>query len=74
MQPLLAVELDDASHRTEKTKQRDAFVDNVFAAAKLPLVRVPAARGYVTDELREMVTATLDPDSIQAKPASPPLP
>ena len=74
MQPLLAVELDDASHRTEKTKQRDAFVDKVFAAAKLPLMRVPAARGYVTAELREMVTAALDPDSIQAKPASPPLP
>ena len=59
MRPLLGVELDDASHRNEKAKKRDDFVEKLFATAKLPLLRVPAAKGYVPGEIAAMVDAAL---------------
>ncbi len=51
LRPLVAVELDDRSHEREDRQQRDAFVEGVFAAAGLPLVRVPVRSGYPPWEL-----------------------
>jgi hypothetical protein len=48
MEPLLAVELDDASHRLAHRRERDRFVDAAFDAAGLPLLRVPVQRAYDT--------------------------
>lgn len=42
MKPLGGVELDDASHQRKDRKERDQFVDQVFAAAGLPIVHVVA--------------------------------
>ena len=44
--PLLGIELDDSSHSRAARKQRDAFVDQVFAAAGLPLLRQPVQFAY----------------------------
>lgn len=53
LQPLVAIELDDKSHLTEKREKRDATVNTICAAAGLRLVRVP---GNVTvEELRVML-------------------
>jgi Protein of unknown function (DUF2726) len=46
--PVLAVELDDASHRRADRARRDRFVDQAMASAGVPLVRVRAAREYPT--------------------------
>jgi len=54
MSPRLGIELDDASHRRPDRQQRDRFVDQVFEAAGLPLVRFAAQ-------------ATYNPANIQAK-------
>ena len=55
--PLGAVELDDASHGRADRVARDAFVDDVFAAAGLPLVHVTAQRAYAPDALRAQLAA-----------------
>jgi len=52
MDPRLAIELDDRSHQQADREERDAFVDEVFRAAGLPLVHIPAAKGYQVDEIR----------------------
>lgn len=51
MKPRFAIELDDASHQREERVQRDEFVDRVFNAAGLPLVRVPVMNAYNVREL-----------------------
>ena len=53
--PVLAIELDDKSHGQEDRQSRDYFVDQALAAAALPVLRVQARRGYVIDEVREML-------------------
>jgi hypothetical protein len=46
LQPLAGVELDDASHQRPQRAERDRFVDQVFQAAGLPLIRVAARSSY----------------------------
>lgn len=54
--PLLAIELDDSSHRTSRrTMENDAFKNNAFAAAKLPLLRVPVRRSYDASEIENLI-------------------
>jgi hypothetical protein len=49
--PLAGVELDDSSHRRPERQDRDVFVQEVFDAAGLPLLRVPVKPGYSPLEL-----------------------
>lgn len=51
MKPLVGIELDDTTHSRPDRQTRDEFVNKVFEAAKLPLVRIPARRAYTTDEV-----------------------
>jgi hypothetical protein len=46
MKPRCGVELDDSSHSRQDRRERDAFVDDVFEVAGLPLVRVPVQAAY----------------------------
>ncbi len=55
MQPLVGIELDDKSHQREDRRERDAFVDQVFAAATLPLLHVTAKRAYVVEEIAAQI-------------------
>ncbi len=57
--PLLAIELDDASHGREDRKTRDQFVDGLCRSSGLPLVRQPAQRGYSLDEVRRALATAL---------------
>ncbi len=61
MRPLVAVELDDRSHEREDRQQRDAFVEGVFAAAGLPLIRVPVRSTYPPWELEAKLAPYLTP-------------
>ena len=49
--PVLALELDDASHDREDRQERDAFVDGVLAKAGLPLLHVRAQAAYDPKQL-----------------------
>jgi hypothetical protein len=61
MRPLLGVELDDASHERSDRQDRDAFVDQVFGAAGLPLLRVPAQAAYDTRALAASIQERVGP-------------
>ncbi len=53
MKTIVAVELDDSSHQTERGRARDALVDQVMHAAGLPLCHVPySTYGYQTGKIR----------------------
>ena len=51
LSPLLGIELDDASHQRTSRQERDRFVEQVFAAAGLPLHRVSVEPSYNLREL-----------------------
>jgi len=53
------IELDDASHSGLKRQRTDKFVDGALAAAGVPIVRIPAQRGYSPAEIREKVLEVL---------------
>jgi very-short-patch-repair endonuclease len=59
--PVLAVELDDASHDRDDRKDRDTFVDGAFAAAGFPLLRVRARAGYNAGELARSIHEAMTP-------------
>jgi very-short-patch-repair endonuclease len=61
MRPLLGVELDDASHERPDRQVRDALVDQVFAAAGLPLLRVPVQAAYDTRALAAAIRERVEP-------------
>ncbi len=57
--PLLAIELDDLSHGGPRRIKRDRFVDSVFESAALPILHVSAKRGYVLEEIRQLLAPHL---------------
>ena len=58
--PLLAIELQDASHNSEKRRQRDRFVSEALYAAGLPLLFIRASGTYQVAELRSTIKEMLD--------------
>lgn len=59
-EPLLAIELDDATHRhNRRTMESDAFKNAACRAAGLALLRVPVARAYDRRELAEAIEAEI---------------
>ena len=52
LSPVLAIELDDASHNSERAKKRDQVKDDVLKAAGLPMLRVKAAGSYDPAKIR----------------------
>ena len=71
MQPKLAIELDDSTHNNAKTKERDAFVDQVYAAAELPVLHLKAERSYSTETLKTKISQALGLNESASEP--PPL-
>ncbi len=55
MTPLVGIELDDKSHARPDRQARDHFVNQVYAAAGLTLLHVPAQRGYAPHELAALL-------------------
>jgi hypothetical protein len=53
--PRACIELDDATHQQPERQERDAFVNASFAAAGLPLLRIPTAKTYDARVLHESV-------------------
>lgn len=59
LRPLFGIELDDASHARADRQARDGFVEQVFGAASLPLLRVPVQRAYSLPELSVQIEPLL---------------
>jgi hypothetical protein len=55
LRPLVGFELDDPSHRKADRQERDTFVESVFEAAGLPLLRFPVRSVYDVRALAESV-------------------
>jgi len=47
------VELDDSSHARRDRKERDEFLEEMLSQSGVPLLRVPAQRGYTPSRIRE---------------------
>ena len=59
LKPLLAIELDDRSHQSPYAQESDRYKNEVFAAARLPLLRLPHS-SFPPRQLRNRVEAALD--------------
>jgi hypothetical protein len=57
--PRACIELDDATHEQPERQDRDAFVNDSFSAAGLPLLRVPTARAYDARQINEAINKAL---------------
>jgi hypothetical protein len=68
VRPIVAIELDDKSHQRKDRQDRDDFVEHVFAAANLPLVRVPVRRFYSAPELNSLLQRYSGKKEIPAAP------
>jgi hypothetical protein len=53
--PLCGIELDDRSHQRSTRKKRDEFVDSLFQATKLPLLRIPAKMKYTPEYVKSQI-------------------
>jgi uncharacterized protein DUF2726/topoisomerase-like DNA binding C4 zinc finger protein len=68
VRPILGIELDDSSHRSEKAKSRDATKDAAFVSSGLNLLRVQAQRAYSSTELAAAVDDALKTSVTSAVP------
>jgi len=68
--PMFGVELDDQSHNRGKQQERDAFVEEVFKASGLPLIRIKASDIYSLEEVRTQIAGlTLPAETPKAEEA-----
>ena len=56
---LLGIELDDRTHRRPESIARDKIKNEVFAAARLPLLRIPMRREFYAEDIAAQIAAKL---------------
>jgi hypothetical protein len=61
LRTVAVLELDDASHATERARRRDDLVDQTLAAAGIPVHRFVAKRSYSALEIRRGLGSLLPP-------------
>jgi translation initiation factor 2 gamma subunit (eIF-2gamma) len=67
-----AIELDDKSHALDRRKRRDRFLNEAFAAANIPLIRIRAEARYdiaaISETIeRHLATAKTEPSSAEER-------
>jgi hypothetical protein len=62
LSPLIAVELDDSSHRLPDRAGRDRDVNRILEIASLPILRVPVRRVYDAADLESQLLSKLAPE------------
>lgn len=72
MRPLAGIELDDKSHQRADRQARDEFVDQVFTAAGLPIIHIPAKRGYVVNEIAAQLESVFGSSPAASASSTPP--
>ncbi|MBF6599026.1 MAG: DUF2726 domain-containing protein [Dehalococcoidia bacterium] len=60
--PLLVVELDDRSHERADRVNRDGFVNDALASAKLPILHVRARSSYDVSEVADAIRRAMASD------------
>ncbi len=70
--PVLGIELDDASHERTDRRERDLFVDEIFASAGLALLHIPARHGYALADVRRIIEAAMFPTNPRPAAANTP--
>jgi len=60
VRPIVGIELDDKSHKRDDRQDRDEFVEDVFSAAKLPLIRIPVKHSYSVSSLHSFLFPFFD--------------
>ena len=65
----MGIELDDKSHQQKDRRARDEFVEKVYGAAGLPLVRFPVRHTYAPAELTAALHQYFNPEIVE--PSSP---
>lgn len=73
MRPTVGIELDDSSHQRPERQARDAWVDDVFSAAGLPLIRIPARTGYAVAGVEGLLLPYLGVSAKLPPPSRPPI-
>jgi hypothetical protein len=58
-EPLLAIELDDSSHKQPDAQGRDKFKNDTFSAIGLPLLRVELQPEYETETIRQLIRSKI---------------
>lgn len=61
LSPIIAVELDDSSHRLPERAVRDRKVNRILEIASLPILRVPVRRTYDGADIEKQLLAKLHP-------------
>jgi hypothetical protein len=59
--PLIAIELDDASHGSDRAQARDSLIESACASAGLPLLRIRAQDAYVPADIAAQIDERLRP-------------
>jgi hypothetical protein len=59
LSPLLAIELDDRTHDREDRQQRDVFLEGIFEASSLPLLRIKVQKAYKAEDIAKRVNDAL---------------
>jgi hypothetical protein len=59
LSPILAIELDDKSHEREDRQKRDLFLDEIFAASNLPLIRFKVQKTYRTEDIAQKLNEAM---------------
>lgn len=57
--PVVAVELDDASHSRDDRRKRDAFVEGLLKSVDLPLVRFSDIDNLTTEQIKSKLDGLL---------------
>ena len=70
MKPILAIELDDSSHKRDDRVKRDYFMNRVFETIGLPLVRFENKKFYKMSEIEEKITGRQEATARTAGPSS----
>jgi hypothetical protein len=60
LKTILVIELDDSTHKRDTRMERDTFVDEVFAVANIPLVRIPVKHSYDSNELGKLFKGAIE--------------
>ncbi|ANG64197.1 hypothetical protein A8C75_18095 [Marinobacterium aestuarii] len=61
--PVVVIELDDSSHQKAKRQQRDEMLQQICQQVQLPLIRVPAQKGYKLVEVEDYLKPLRDLES-----------
>lgn len=72
LKPVFAIELDGSSHARQDRIERDELVSEVFAVAKLPLVRVPVRQACNVQELAALFQSALSGKPTESASSSSP--